>query len=333
MIVFVINPISGNGKSLQVWKRIEPLLAKRGVAYRAVRTAYAGHGTELARQAVEELGDTLQAVVAVGGDGTIHEVVNGVAEYPDVPVALIPSGSGNDFSRGFGGEREPEVVLERLLGHLLKREWAETASVSAANAKEGVESAVAVGEQVPAYDLGRYELLGSGKRGFFINAIGIGFDGEVARVTNQAWYKPFLNRLRLGALAYVVTVLRLLFTYQTHRVTLVVDGETQTYERVWLLAVSNIPYYGGGMKISPDAKPDDGEYHLCVVHGLSRLKLLLLFGTVFQGKHVRLPEVTVRTGRAVEVQSDRPMTIHGDGEILGTTPVGIELVAGGRRIL
>lgn len=326
MILFVINPVSGNGKSLQVWKRLEPILQKRAVPYRASLTEYAGHGVELARQAAEEAfacagsegaeqPRALQAVVAVGGDGTVHEVVNGVAAFPELPVGFIPSGSGNDFSRGFGGVAEPEEALERILAGL----------------REG---------RAGRYDLGRYELgaagereEAAGRRGFFINAIGVGFDGEVARVTNASWYKRFLNRLKLGSLAYVLTVFRLLFRYQTHRVELTVDRQRREFDDVWLLSVSNIPYYGGGMKIAPDAKPDDGEFQLCIVHGLSRLKLLVLFGTVFQGKHVHLPEVTLLTGRSVDVQSDRPMTIHGDGEILGTTPVQVRMLAGQRTIL
>jgi diacylglycerol kinase (ATP) len=309
MYLFLINPVSGNGTSLKVWKIVQQELERQGVAYRHAFTERAGHAADLARIAADEHRSGRQpliAVVAIGGDGTIHEVVNGLADCPELPVGVIPAGSGNDFVRGFDLPKQPLAALEHLLA--------------------------AGGLRVRTVDVGRYRL-GAGREGLFINGIGIGFDGEIAKRANESRFKPLLNRLRLGQLAYVLTMFRLLFTYRTHDVEIVIDGEARPFSNVWLIAVSNIAFYGGGMRINPQAVPDDGEFNLCIVHNLSRLKLLAVFSTVFPGKHTRFEEVTMLRGRQIEVRSSRPMTIHADGEIIGTTPLTVEVEAGARAVV
>lgn len=308
--VFIINPVSGNGKSKRVWAQVQARLTERNIPYRAYFTEYPGHAEIIARQIATEERDTVLALVAVGGDGTIHEVVNGAAATPDLPVTLIPAGSGNDYGRGFGVPKHALEALERLEARERERD---------STAEQRV-------------DLGRYRL-GAGREGHFINGIGIGFDGEIAKVTNESWYKRWFNRVRLGRLAYILTVFRLLFSYRTHDVEITIDGRTHRFSRVWLIAVSNIPYYGGGMMINPGAVHDDGLFNVCVVHDLSRWKLFAVFGTVFSGAHTRYEEVTMLAGRQITVQSAQPMTIHADGEIIGTTPVEVDVLRLGRSIL
>jgi diacylglycerol kinase (ATP) len=136
----------------------------------------------------------------------------------------------------------------------------------------------------------------------------------------------------MGGLAYAITALRLLKTYETHQVTLLVNGKEHTFSNVWLTAINNIPYYGGGMKISPKAKPNDGKLRVCIVHNISRKKLLTFFGTVFFGKHTALKGVTFLEGTSIEVASQKAMTIQADGEVIGVTPISIRIEARSRPI-
>jgi diacylglycerol kinase (ATP) len=300
MLVFIINPVSGNGKGLQVWNKVKKELEKRNVRYRSFFTKHAGHAEDLAIQVVELHKEKLSALVVVGGDGTVHEVVNGLSAYPQVSIGYIPGGSGNDFARGFAIPKSPIKALERIL------RWN--------------------GRSIKQFDIGKFHFREKTKHArMFVNGVGIGFDGEVARITKDANYKRWLNKLRFGGLAYFVTAVRLIFSYQPCQVTVTIDGEEKQFDNVWLIAVSNIPYYGGGMKITPQAKTNDQVLNLCIVHNISRWLLASILGTVFIGQHHKFKQVTMLEGKEISVRSDRPMTIHADGEIIGVTPININI--------
>jgi diacylglycerol kinase (ATP) len=307
MYIFIINSVSGNGKALKIWELIKQELEKEKVHYRSFFTKYAGHAEEIAEQVAQLHQEKIEAIVAVGGDGTAHEVINGLISYPHLSFGYIPGGSGNDFARGFSIPKSPLKALQKILHQQ--------------------------GRSQRRYDLGRYQFLSRKKSmRYFVNGLGIGFDGEVAKVTNESAYKTFLNRFKCGSLAYTISLLRLLFSYQPREVTVEIDGEEKHFSNVWLIAVSNIAYYGGGMKISPHAKPTDGKLNLCIVHELSPWKFLSVFGTVFFGQHHKLRGVTLLEGKRIKVTSVRPMTIHADGEIIGVTPISIDIDANRQAI-
>lgn len=288
MIGFVINRLAGNGRGERIWLQAEKALRDKGVAYGCRFTERPGHASELAREWAATNG--LSAVVAVGGDGTVHEAANGLAGTT-MPFGFIPAGSGNDFARSMQIPSDWQGALERVL----KLE-SRPIDVGAINGK------------------------------LFAISAGIGFDGEVARLTNRSWYKRWLNRLGVGSLSYVVTVLRLLVTYRPCDVELDIDGRKLSARNVWLLAVANMPYYGGGMKICPDAKYDDGILHMCLVENIGRLSFLRFFPLVFRGTHVAHPSVKLLSGRHMTVAGASPMTIHTDGEYGGETPATVDIV-------
>ncbi|GAA0352230.1 diacylglycerol/lipid kinase family protein [Bacillus horti] len=298
MYIFIINPVAGSGKGSKVWELIKADLETENVYYRSFFTKHAGHAEDIALQIAELHGERLEAIIVVGGDGTMHEVINGLRSYPQIPVGYIPGGSGNDFARGFMVPRSVKKAWKRIYER--KNKSART------------------------FDLGRFRFSERKKaERFFINGLGIGFDGEVAKETNQSSYKKFLNKLRCGSLAYAISVIRLLFSYQPCDIHVEIDGNAHTFQKAWLVAISNIPYYGGGMKISPNARPDDGKLSLCVVHQLNKWKLLAVFITVFMGQHQRFKEVTLLEGKSLTISSERPLLVHADGEIIGKTPITI----------
>mgnify|MGYP001279531371 CR=1 FL=1 len=281
MLHFIVNRVSGSGRGLARWSRIESVLRERGIPYRVVFTERPGHAMELAREAVK-MG--AQAVVAVGGDGTVNEVGNGLAGT-EVPLGYIPAGSGNDFAAAQGIPKDPIRALDRVLEHAPRR--------------------------VDTADFGGRMM---------ISAIGVGFDGQVAKTVNESEWKQWL-----GKGSYALGVLKEFFRFQPARVTLEVDGKVIREEGVWLIAVTNIPCYGGGMKICPEAKNDDGLLDVCLVRGISRWELLRLFPLVFSGRHVNYPYVVMLRGRNVKISADRPLVIHADGEIVGETPVSVSI--------
>jgi len=289
LIYFIVNPKAGNGKCRHIWKAVDERLAGFGISYEVFFTEYPGHGAVLARIAVESAAGRQAVIAAVGGDGTAHEVLNGIGDKKNISFAFIPGGSGNDFSRGFHLPPRANDALVEMLGLV---------------------------EAEPAYvDCGSISINGGSR--FFINSAGIGFDALVSKKANESGMKGFFNRLSLGKLVYVFILLKELFTYKRSTIELTIDGRRHVFEKVWFVTVSNQPYYGGGMIISPEALPTDGELDITVVHKLSKIRLLLVFMSVFEGKHIYFKEVRTFKGKEITFISSPLLHIHADGEYLG----------------
>ncbi|MEJ8544993.1 diacylglycerol/lipid kinase family protein [Brevibacillus borstelensis] len=295
MIWFIVNRVAGNGKGCRVWKHVERILLEKQIHYNVVFTEHPRHATQIARELAKQ--EETSVVIAIGGDGTLHEVANGLAGS-EIPLGSIPAGSGNDFARGLRIPKQSRQALEKVLS----------------GQKRKIDI-VRIHDEV------------------FINAAGVGFDGQVAKVTNNAKYKKWLNNLGLGHLCYVLSFFKVLVRYQPAEVQLVVDEQSHIFSNVWLVAVANIPFYGGGMMICPYAQSDDGLLDVCIVHGISRWKLVTLLPRVFRGTHIYDPAVTTLTGRWMKIVSSKPLTAHGDGEVLGQTPLELTIKQEGLYIV
>ena len=304
-IYFIINPKAGNGHCLKIWKRVEQQLKFQCVSYLAFFTEYPGHANSLTSQ-IALKNPEQKIIIAVGGDGTMHEVVNGAVKDNNITLGFIPGGSGNDFSRGFQIPGDPVEALEVIL-RLAKQE----------------------GQPI---DIGKISMDDS-KEHYFINNMGAGFDATISYEVNHSGMKAILNKLSLGRLVYVYFLIKKLFTYKTSTIDLSIDGEKHIFEQTWFVTVSNQPYYGGGMKIAPVAEPDDGLFDITVVQQLSRWKLLLVFISVFWGKHIHFNEVKTFTGRDVSIDSPTALFVHADGEHIGITPLNIKLQASALEVL
>lgn len=293
MLLFVVNGKAGNGRGSKAWRMVEAELRRRGVGYRAIAAASAEETTAAVREALQA-GD-VQAVAAVGGDGTLHALLPLLAGS-GIPLGLIPAGSGNDTARAFGIPRRPLAALETFLA----------------------------GRTQPA-DLIRFGA-DTGEKRLALTSLAIGLDAAVVHDVNSSRYKRWCNRLGLGSLAYIVGLLRVLAKYKPRTVTVTVDGETRTFRNVWLSAVTNTSSYGGGLRINPDARPADGRLHVCVVHGCTALRLLRVFPTILNGSHVRTPYVTQLRGQVARIAGDEAIPSVGDGEAAGQAPIAAELV-------
>ena len=283
--VFIINPLAGNGNSMKKWRKF-----KRGISFpfEEVVTQYAGHAIQIA-SSFESMQEEI-LLIGFGGDGTLREIIAGAAGNPSVIVGSVAAGSGNDFSRSFQSFRSGEEIKRFLRDPKAKPQ-----------------------------DLGE---LKEGTRFKFVSSSGIGFDAEVSFFVNESLAKVWLNRFHAGKLVYLLYVIKTLIKFERFDLEVEHDGKTLYFQDVWLATVSNQPYFGGGMAISPDSKTDDGLLELTVVHGISRKKLLYVFRTVFKGTHMRFREVAHMSGKEFGLVTDRVVYRHVDGDYAGKTIEG-----------
>jgi diacylglycerol kinase (ATP) len=295
-LYFIVNPAAKNGRCRKVWKRLEKVLHENHIPYEVFFTARQGDGKRIANQIVRSTSE-LTAIIAVGGDGTVHEVANGVFPSKNGIVGYIPAGTGNDFSRGIHIPNHPRKALEHIL-LLLENHCFSTCDIGQF-----------AGPHV--------------QEGIFVNNLGCGFDAQISRKVNSSKLKSLFNRLSLGKFVYVFYLIKELIFYQPTKIVLHIDGKKHLFEQAWLVTISNHPYYGGGMKIAPSAKTDDGLFHIIVVDKISRLKILLLFVTVFWGGHTKMKEVKVFTGKHIHIHTVFPLPLHADGENIGFGSISV----------
>ncbi len=300
--VFIVNPNAKSGQSQYVWKRVESILREKGIEYEVFQTAAPEHARKLVKT-VFKRSDFNGIIVAVGGDGTIHEVINGI-ESNHFPVTCLPVGSGSDFARGFQIPRKGKNFYDWLIDSRYS---------------------------LDTIDLGIFQTETS--EGKFVNNIGCGFDAVIAGSVNASPIKKWLNKWKVGKLVYVFFLIRHLFSFKPTSADILVDGQKNIFENVWFLTISNHPYFGGGMKISPFSHPGDGVFEITVVHNLPRWKFLFLFITVFWGGHTKLKEVTLLKGQEYVIETKEPQPIHADGEIVGEGSFRVQIEKAGLNIV
>ncbi|SEO41273.1 diacylglycerol kinase family protein [Paenibacillus sp. OV219] len=310
MWIFVVNERAGSGRGNTIWKLVEAELQRRSLPYQAVIAASAETACEEVRNLLARSqnransNDSLsevRAVTVIGGDGTVHSILPAL-QGSGVPLGLIPSGSGNDTACAFDIPKQPLAALERVLQ----------------------------GEAMPIDII----MLGDGSNlpRPILTALAVGFDAAIASAVNRSSYKKLCNKLGVGSLAYVIALFHMLLTYRPRQMTVTIDGTPHVYKRGWMAAICNVPAYGGGLRICPEASPSDGLLDICIVHTCTPLQLLRLFPTLLTGKHVRLPFVTMLRGQRVSVTAESvegaaPISAFGDGEPTSEVPLEVEAVS------
>jgi YegS/Rv2252/BmrU family lipid kinase len=277
-IKLIFNPIANLGRAWPIASALRPIMEEYGHAVWS-GTVYPTHATELAKTAAEEGYDL---VIAMGGDGTVHEVVNGLMQVPPEKrptLGVVPVGSGNDFAFSLGIPAEPEKALRRVLS--------------------GAPHTI---------DIGHIQD-GSGRAEYFSNTVGIGFDAIVVIHSRKVQFFQ-------GFAVYLIAVLRtLLFNHHPFLLKMQADG--QSMERsLLMLAVCNGQREGGGFHLVPDGHNDDGWLDTVELHRVTRAKLLLHTLVPFlKGTHTGLGHVSMGKVRSLTLESDIPLIIHTDGEI------------------
>lgn len=234
-------------------------------------------------------------MVAFGGDGTVNEVVNGLARaHAPVALGILNAGRGNDCRRNFHLPSTLPLALERLLE----------------------------GRDVPI-DLGLAEWP-DGRRRHFVMSLGAGFDAAVAERAERG--------RRSGQAPYVRAILGTLWRYRPTPATIVADGRLVSSGPITAAVVANGPYYGQGMRIAPAASPHDGVLDLVVLGDLGRLEFLRWLPSVYRGRHLANPKVTTARVGAVSIEAPAPLPVHVDGEPCGETPVRVSIVPSALRL-
>jgi diacylglycerol kinase (ATP) len=273
-IVLIANPASGTAQGSEALDEVQQHLRSAGHDVHVRETAARGDAERFAR---DSAASGVDIVVAVGGDGTLNEVVNGVASAPDglarCAIGLIPAGTGNDFARTLG-MAEPDVALAALAaGH------------------ERRVDLVSLGERV------------------FLNASAGGFTAETsANVSSEM-------KQAVGTLAYLIGGARAVLEYEPVGVRVEWEGRSLEAD-LQLFAICNGAYIGGGHQLAPTARPDDGLMEVCLVRATSTLDFLALLPRLSSGDHVDDDDVAYFRTRAVTLSFSRTIKINTDGEVL-----------------
>ena len=290
--VAIVNPTAGYRRARRAWPRLLASLGEPGARVATWWTEWPGHAETLAARARREGFDR---VVAVGGDGTLLEVVNGLwweSRGPQPSVGVVPFGTGCDYVRSFD------------LGPTLRD-----------------QVMTALGEATLRVSVGEVRLQGldgQPRQRVFVNVLGLGFDARVITRFRQ-------QRFRLpGKMAYFVSGLKELRRLTHHRLTGALNGRPLEMDAM-LVALGLGRYFGGGMMITPAASPQAGHFHVVLAQKLSRLELLGLLPGLYFGKHLDHPRVTAAYAGQITLNADPPAYVEAEGELEGTTPIEVAI--------
>ncbi len=289
----IVNPVAGANKStFRQWPHIQSLLRESGLSFDFQYTEGVGHASELARLAAS---DGYHFLVAVGGDGTIHEVANGLLNSPNagaITLGVVSTGTGNDFIRSMGIPRDYIKACKCVMGN-----------------------------RCSLIDVGLVEFEQNGKtaRRYFINGAGVGFDAEVTEASKS------IPRFMGNTVPFVLALLKTLPGYRNKDIRMNIDGREET-RRVLSVVVSNGAYFGGGMRIAPEAELSDRHLDVVTIGDVGKAELLQVFPRVYKGTHITHPKVRMEKAEKITIECDRRILLQADGELLGEGPVTFQVV-------
>lgn len=269
--IFILNPVAGKGKTLKLFPAIRGYFSASKEEYVIETTKYPGHATEIASDYSSK---QPCRIYSVGGDGTLNEVLNGMAGS-GCSLAVIPSGSGNDFIKSI----EPDCDFKSIIARTV----------------EGTAKSIDIAKINDKY---------------FINIASLGFDAQVAHKTQHFKKIPLIT----GKMAYILGVLTTIMQRKTNVLEISID-DTSIKTDTLLIAIGNGKYYGGGMLAVPEAEITDGVFDICLVSCMSRMKILRLFPLYIKGQHGKISNVHFYKGKRVEIKSNSPIAMNSDGEI------------------
>jgi len=295
----IVNPAAGAGKTARKWPQIMVLMKSLGLDFEHDVTEAPGHAMELAKLAVEK---GYEMVVSVGGDGTIHEIVNGLHEAgggADVAVGIVNTGTGADYIRTIGVPRRYKEACKCLLSKNRR-----------------------------VVDLGVVEYTKDGQRmkRLFVNFAGIGFDAEVVKATTEKFKA-------LGDMpSYLMGLFSTLMSYENRDVSITVDGE-HGERRICTVLLNNGRYGGGGMMPAPNADPGDGFFDLVIIDDITKPDLIMSLPRIYRGTHLTHPKVTLMRAREVEIKPTLTSAVQADGELLGEAPARFSVLPGALTVI
>ncbi len=295
MYQIIVNPASCSGKSLRIWReQVEPALLNEQIEYTVHFSEKAGDVARIAAELTSPSEGELNAadfrdpqrMIILGGDGTMNEFLQGIADTSRIILGYVPTGSSNDLARDLGIPKNPREALDLIL-------------------HTGTPCRMDMGEVT--FD--------SGERRRFAVSCGIGFDAAVCAEANRSKIKNGFNRIGLGKLTYLGIALKQLFTAKAVSCRLSMDGNAPvSIHRILFIAGMLHRYEGGGFMFCPDATGCEGRFHLCAVGDISKGLILWALPTAFSGKHYRYDGITPYTAQSYRIETSEPLWVHTDGE-------------------
>lgn len=286
-ILLILNPVAGKNRGIAALQRADLFLKKHAVAYDLLVSEFGGHAIQLAQQVEPSRYD---GIVAVGGDGTLFEVLNGLLKQHSnltIPIGQIPVGTGNSFIRDLAIHSIEDAVTKIASGKTKK------VDVGWFRHPEGEH--------------------------YFINILGTGFVANVAHRARK--YKAF------GAASYVLGVFEEVARLQSFPTEISIDGNVHHRDAIFV-EICNSTKTGGSMIMAPGAKIDDGFLDIILLNKISRAKLLMIFPQIFKGTHVNESCVEMFRGQQIKIATELPQKLTPDGEVFGTTPIEVSLFPG-----
>ena len=298
-VVFVVNPASANGSTRRQWPEIARRAAALGLTGETLFSERPGHLLELTRQVAES---GVDLIVAVGGDGTVHEAVNGLMQAAPErrpELATIPRGTGKDFARSF---RIPRSTAEAL-----------------AVVRDGATRTV---------DVGRADFTawgGTASEAYFANFAGAGISGAVAARANTS------SKALGGKASFFWATASVFLRWENSDYDVTVDGEHHAGRMLEVIAAIG-DQLAGGMRLTPDADPADGLFDVVLIGDATKVDFVRTLPKIYRGTYLPHPRAEVFRGRRVEVRTAVPLPIALDGEQPGTTPAVFEIVPAALRL-
>jgi diacylglycerol kinase (ATP) len=288
------NPAAGGGRSLEHLKKLEAYMKEAGLEYELGMTEYHRHATELVKGAVER---GFRSIYTLGGDGTVFEAVNGLAQsgkINEVAMGFLPGGTGNDLSKSIGLPHDPVEAFK-------------------------------------AMQAGRTETIDMWKANdvYFINVFGLGLDTDLTGWASKT------KKLLKGMPAYILALFLTLFGFKNKKITITVDGRALERE-VLVVTASNGRFYGGGILVAPNAHVSDGKLDLVLINKVMKLKIPLLLGKYIVGRHIKEVKECeyIQAGSiTIETSMKDPVVCETDGETELKLPVSISRAEGGIRVM
>lgn len=313
MYQIIVNPTSSSGKGMEAWEKIKAILDRRSVTYKVHMLQDAGEATQVVRKltAQDETGSV--KLLVIGGDGTLNEVLNGIQDFEHTTISCIQTGSGNDFARNMHLEKD----VEQAIVHLLEQPEEMALDYGEVTMRvDGTGDARMDGRQrgVDGDDMDACQDSAVRKKRFLISS-GVGYDANICEEVSRSRLKAVLNKIHLGKLVYVMIGVKQIFTKKTVRAKLYLDdAPVRKLSELFFVVGMNHMYEGGGIPFCPNANPTDGKLDVCLVEGMSRLKLLLAVVLVYFKKHLLFKGITNHRCKKMRLVTETPQWIHMDGE-------------------
>jgi diacylglycerol kinase (ATP) len=291
----IVNPHSSGSKAIKLWPNIKKILEKEGLNFDYELTKGRMDAYNITIKAIKK---GYRKIIGVGGDGTANEIINGIfnqnyVDTKDIVVGVIPTGTGNDWGKTVGIPNDYIQAIEIIKkGNMIKQD---------------------VGKVI-------YYENNEKKERYFVNIAGMFFDAVVTKNTNKS-----KDKNKSGTFSYLLNLLTTLFKYKSQKAEINIDGKI-IKEKIFTMAVGICKYSGGGMKMLPDAIPNDGYFDITLVKEVPKFQVIRNIKKIFDGTFVNLKWVKQFKAKNVIIFSKDKIYLEADGENLGHSPFEFEIL-------